>query len=83
MLMARFLLAATCAAFMSVVVPAGANTSHDGWPTITGMLLMNKTDSSRPLDARPGHDPFHGTDSVYSCDAVHKTRQLPRLHGRV
>jgi hypothetical protein len=72
MLMARFLLAATCGAFVSVVVPAGANTSHDGWPQITGMLLMNKTDSSRPLDARPGRDPFHGTDTRYSCDAVHK-----------
>ena len=56
-------------------VPAGsaaANTSHDGWPRINGMLLMNKTDAARPLDARPGHDPFAGTDPRYSCDAVHK-----------
>jgi hypothetical protein len=36
------------------------------------MLLMNKTDSSRPLDARPGYDPFAGADLSYSCDAVHK-----------
>ena len=51
---------------------ATANTSHDGWPQINGMLLMNKTDLARPLDARPGHDPFGGTDPRYSCDAVHK-----------
>jgi Ca2+-binding RTX toxin-like protein len=51
---------------------AAANTSHDGWPRINGMLLMNKTDLARPLDARPGHDPFGGTDPRYSCDAVHK-----------
>jgi Ca2+-binding RTX toxin-like protein len=50
---------------------APASTSHEGWPKIDGMLLMNKTDSSRPLDARPGHDPFAGTDARYSCDAVH------------
>lgn len=34
---------------------AGAQTSHKLWPRINGVLLMNKTDSSRPLDARPGH----------------------------
>ena len=39
---------------------------------ITGVLLMNKDDASRPLDARPGHDPFAGTDDGYSCDGVHK-----------
>ncbi|MGZ4268415.1 MAG: calcium-binding protein [Solirubrobacteraceae bacterium] len=49
---------------------AAANTSHQGWPRID-MLLMNKTDRSRPLDARPGFDPFGGQDSRYSCDAVH------------
>ena len=57
------------------VMPTGtaaASTSHDGWPKIDGMLLMNKTDAPRPLDARPGHDPFAGTDPRYSCDAVHK-----------
>lgn len=49
---------------------AGANTSHEGWPKID-MVLMNKTDGARPLDARPGFDPFGGTDRRYSCDAVH------------
>jgi Ca2+-binding RTX toxin-like protein len=57
---------------------ASANTSHDGWPKINGMLLMNKTDLARPLDARPGHDPFGGTDPRYSCDAVHKRGSCQR-----
>lgn len=48
-----------------------ANTSHDGWPAIDGVLFMNKDDSSRPLDARPGQDPFGGQDDRYSCDSVH------------
>jgi len=68
----RKLLPLTTAAMC--LLPAGvatANTSHEGWPRITGMLLMNKTDASRPLDARPGHDPFAGTDPRYSCDSVH------------
>jgi Ca2+-binding RTX toxin-like protein len=51
---------------------AVANTSHAGWPKIDGVLLMNKTDTTRPLDARPGQDPFGGTDRSYSCDAVHR-----------
>ena len=60
------------------VAPAAANTSHDGWPSIDGMLLMNKDDSSRPLDARPGFDPFGGTDEEYSCDAVHRVGACQR-----
>jgi Ca2+-binding RTX toxin-like protein len=64
------LIALTCLFVPASVAPA--STSHEGWPRINGMLLMNKTDSSRPLDARPGHDPFGGTDPRYSCDAVHK-----------
>jgi Ca2+-binding RTX toxin-like protein len=57
---------------------AAANTSHDGWPRIDGMLLMNKTDAARPLDARPGQDPFAGTDPRYSCDAIHKRGSCQR-----
>lgn len=52
-------------------VAATANTSHAGWPRIDGMLLMNKLDQDRPLDARPGRDPFGGTDPEYRCDGVH------------
>ena len=78
MLMARSLLAVTCAAFALLAASANANTSHDGWPQINGMLLMNKTDSSRPLDARPGRDPFHGptraTRATRSTSAAAATR---------
>jgi hypothetical protein len=81
-------------ALLALLVTAGttavaeAKTSHKLWPRINGMLLMNKTDSSRPLDARPGHDPFGGQDRGYSCDAVHRRGSCQRrLHhtggGRV
>lgn len=55
-------------------VPALASTSHKGWPEFTGVLIMNKQDENRPIDARPGHDLFANTDSSYSCDGVHKKR---------
>jgi hypothetical protein len=59
------------ALLLALAPAAGANTSHKGWPRID-MLLMNKTDRDRPLDARPGADPFGGVDPLYSCDAVHR-----------
>jgi hypothetical protein len=63
-----------CAALLALVPVAAAiaNTSHAGWPQINGMLLMNKLDQDRPLDARPGHDPFGGTDPEYRCDGLHR-----------
>jgi hypothetical protein len=64
--------------------PALGMASHEGWPPRDpGMLLMNKTDSDRPLDARPGRDPFGGQDPSYSCDEEHKSSDscLPRLVG--
>jgi hypothetical protein len=64
---ALILLAAT----VSCAGAASANTSHAGWPQVTGMLLMNKQDQPRPLDGRPGQDPFGGTDPSYSCDGLH------------
>ena len=64
------LMALVCVCLLPLSV-AIANTSHAGWPTIDGMLLMNKLDGTRPLDARPGHDPFGGQDRRYSCDQVH------------
>ena len=51
-----------------------ANTSHAGWPPITGMLLINKYDQSRPLDGRPGSDPFDGTD--YSASVPDRRHAL-------
>ena len=74
----RKLLLVTLAISLVSATAASANTSHKGWPKITGMLLMNKTDSSRPLDARPGIDPFHGVDPRYSCDGIHKRGKCQR-----
>lgn len=53
-------------------VPRGqiAEASHLGWPEITGMLLQDQPGQNRPLDGRPGHDPFDGTDPTYSCDGA-------------
>jgi hypothetical protein len=48
--------------------------THKGWPTINGMLLINKFDQARPLDARPGADPFQRTDPTYSCDGDHQNQ---------
>jgi Ca2+-binding RTX toxin-like protein len=69
--MRRRLLLPVLVVLLFPATAAVANTSHDGWPPIDGVLLMNKDDSTRPLDARPGHDPFAGQDDIYSCDAVH------------
>jgi Ca2+-binding RTX toxin-like protein len=65
------LFALACACLLPVSV-AAANTSHEGWPRIDGALLMNKADWPRPLDARPGQDPFGGRDMRYSCDQIHR-----------
>jgi hypothetical protein len=73
-ILVALLVALTCSAV------ANANTSHAGWPEIDGMLLMNKLDQSRPLDGRPGQDPFGGTDPAYSCDGLHKSSEcIPGL----
>ncbi|MGI8802513.1 MAG: calcium-binding protein [Solirubrobacteraceae bacterium] len=57
-------------AALALVVPAAASAekaSHAGWPSITGELLINKLDQARPLDGRPGSDPFDGSDSSVPC----------------
>jgi Ca2+-binding RTX toxin-like protein len=69
---------AAVAAVLAIAPGALASTSHEGWPRINGVLLMNKTDSSRPLDARPGFDPFGGQDPGYSCDGIHKRGKCQR-----
>jgi Ca2+-binding RTX toxin-like protein len=60
-----------------------ANTSHEGWPPRTGVLLMNKLDQSRPLDARPGQDIFGDRDPSYSCDGLHRNNACARASGVV
>jgi Ca2+-binding RTX toxin-like protein len=68
-------LATTLAALGLTSSLASATTSHEGWPTINGMLLMNKLDQDRPLDARVGQDPFDGQDEEYRCDGLHLSQQ--------
>jgi Ca2+-binding RTX toxin-like protein len=80
---ATVLAAAVAAVMVLAAAVATANTSHDGWPKIDGVLLMNKTDRGRPLDARPGRDPFGGRDRRYSCDAIHKRGKCHRRFVRV
>lgn len=66
---------ALAVALLALAAPlVAASTSHKGWPEITGVLVMNKDDRSRPIDARPGKDLFGGKDPSYSCDGVHKKR---------
>ncbi len=69
------LLATAALAPMTAAAPPGAvNQAKDGWPEITGMLLINRNDADRILDARPHHDPFGGTDPRYSCDGERSDR---------
>jgi Ca2+-binding RTX toxin-like protein len=71
------------AVLLTAAASARANTSHKGWPRITGVLVMNKQDQSRPIDARPGNDLFAGTDRSYSCDGLHKNRSCAHVSGTV
>jgi Ca2+-binding RTX toxin-like protein len=67
--MRRTLLALLALALLGAPAGAAANTSHAGWPAIDGMLLINKLDQARPLDGRPGSDPFDGSDYSEPCPA--------------
>jgi hypothetical protein len=62
-----------CAA-VALLTPslAAAKTDQSNWPTINGLLLMNKQDGERPLDARWGRDPHSGQDRSYSWDQIAK-----------
>jgi hypothetical protein len=62
------------AAPTSAAPPGAVNQAKDGWPAITGMLLINRNDMDRTLDARPHHDPFGGMDPRYSCDGERSDR---------
>ena len=60
-------------ATVALAAPPGAvNQRGDGWPKINGLILINSHHGSRPLDARPGSDPFQGTDRKYRCDGKHR-----------
>jgi Ca2+-binding RTX toxin-like protein len=65
-------------ATVAIAAPPGAvNQRGDGWPPTTGMVLLNQfDDDNRPLDGRPGRDPFGGTDPAYRCDDEHRNGML-------
>lgn len=65
------LLACAITAVALAAPPGSVNQRGDGWPRINGLVLINSHHGSRPLDARPGNDPFQGTDRRYRCDGVH------------
>jgi Ca2+-binding RTX toxin-like protein len=63
----------------AVAAPPGAvNQRGDGWPKINGLILINSHHGSRPLDGRPGNDPFQGTDRKYRCDGRHRNGKCLR-----
>lgn len=66
------LLPALLGVCLALPASAAAMASHEGWPP-EDHLVMNKNDAPRPLDARPGGDPFGGMDAQYSCDSLHGT----------
>lgn len=73
----RALLALAALSLLALLVLAGSSRAvtkadHSGWPAITGALILNKANQSRPIDMRPGHDPFQRTDPSYSCDGTHR-----------
>jgi Ca2+-binding RTX toxin-like protein len=74
----RRLLSLTLVLLLLPAAAVFAKASHAGWPKITGMLLMNSQDRSRPLDGRPGEDPFDGQDPSYSCDGLHRNSRCVR-----
>lgn len=82
--MRNWMLASLATALLALwaSAPAPGKASHAGWPKITGMLLMNSQDKNRPLDGRPGQDPFDGTDSSYSCDGLHRNSSCVRSAAR-
>ena len=72
LLLAAVLVTGLAASIAYSAPPGAVNQRGDGWPKITGMTIMNADNSSRPIDGRPGNDPFMGTDRTYSCDGKHR-----------
>src|SRR5215211_5454880 len=70
--------------------------SHEGWPRINGMLMMNSRDQSRPLNGHPAkHNELlggHGSDTIQAGNVgdviwgdykpcCQPTTQVDRLSG--
>jgi Ca2+-binding RTX toxin-like protein len=72
--MRRAVLPALLCLSMCAAPAAIANTSHAGWPTIDGALVMHKLDESGPIYAPfpSKHNELlggHGNDSIYAGNA--------------
>lgn len=74
LLLLAALLAVAAVSQAPAAPPGAVNQFQDGWPALTHLTLSNRNNLERPLDARPGRDPFGGTDPSYSCDGVHSSR---------
>jgi Ca2+-binding RTX toxin-like protein len=67
----RLLAIALVPALVALGGTAVANTSHEGWPEITGVLKMHKQDQSTALNGTSRNDELlggHGSDTIWGRD---------------
>jgi Ca2+-binding RTX toxin-like protein len=65
--------ATTLAALLAGAAVAPANTSHEGWPEIDGVLKMHKQDQSSAIRGTDKSDELlggHGNDTLYGRGAA-------------
>ena len=63
---------AACAVTAAAGGVARANTSHDGWPKIDGVLKINKDDGNGTMTGTGRSDELlggHGSDTIYGNDS--------------
>ena len=64
---------AACAVTAAAGGVARANTSHDGWPKIDGVLMINKDDGNDTMTGTGRSDELlggHGSDTIYGNDSA-------------
>ena len=64
---------AACAVTAAAGGVARANTSHDGWPKIDGVLKINKDDGNDTMTGTGRSDELlggHGSDTIYGNDSA-------------
>jgi hypothetical protein len=65
--------AVTVASLLALAGPSSANTSHEGWPEINGLLVMHKADQSGEMRGAPNrHNELlggHGNDVIRAGSA--------------
>ena len=84
-----------CAAVTLAATVARAQTSHEGWPTIDGVLKINKSDANHTMHGTHKSDELlggHGSDTIFgraSADVIwgdykpsgQGTAQVDHLYG--